>query len=103
MNDLFSFIALVSFHGIFGTPLVPILPGSLTYVLTQTLTYVLKLSITDVLKLDRTGNREQGTGIVVTVRSDEFIGEESTATALPVFPAAVLRIPFYQRTLRSNR
>ena len=53
MNDLFSFIALVSFHGIFGTPLVPILPGSLTYVLTQTLTYVLKLSITDVLKLDR--------------------------------------------------
>jgi hypothetical protein len=53
MNDLFSFIALVSFHGIFGTPLVPILPGSLTYVLTQTLTYVLKLSITDVLKLDK--------------------------------------------------
>ena len=72
MNDLFSFIALVSFHGIFGTSLVPILPGSLTYVLTQTLTYalvpilpgsltyvltqtltyVLKLSITDVLKLD---------------------------------------------------
>ena len=31
---------------------MPILPGSLTYVLTQTLTYVLKLSITDVLKLD---------------------------------------------------
>jgi hypothetical protein len=66
MNDLFSFIALVSFHGIFGTPLVPILPGSLTYVLTQTLTYVLKLSITDVLKLDRlvvVQIREHGTGI----------------------------------------
>jgi hypothetical protein len=52
MNDFFSFIALVSFHGIFGTSLVSILPGSLTYVLTQTLTYVLKLSITDALKLD---------------------------------------------------
>ena len=37
----------------FGTSLVPIIPGSLTYVLTQTLTYVLKLSVTDVLKLDK--------------------------------------------------
>jgi hypothetical protein len=51
MNDFFSFIALVSFHGIFGTSLVSILPGSLTYVLTQTLTYVLKQTLTYVLKL----------------------------------------------------
>ena len=53
MNDRFSFIALVSLHGIFGTSLMPIIPCCLTYVLTHSLTYVLILSITDVLKLDR--------------------------------------------------
>ena len=31
-----------------------------------------------------TGNRQQGTGIVTTVRSDESIGTESAAAAFPV-------------------
>ena len=46
--------------------------------------------------------REQGTGTVTAVRSDESIGTESMATAFPVLPAAVLRIPLYQRTLSCN-
>jgi hypothetical protein len=52
MNERLSFIALVSFHGISGTSFVPIIPRSLTYVLTQILTDVLILSITYVLKPD---------------------------------------------------
>ena len=46
--------------------------------------------------------RPLGTGIVAAARSDESFGAESTATAFPISSAAVLRIPFYQRTLICN-